>query len=47
MVTLKVYNGSELLKEVMAWGPSVQVIEPKSLVAQVKTQIDELVELYH
>lgn len=46
IVTLKVYAGSELMKEIMSWGPSLQVLEPKSLRAKILEQVKGLSELY-
>jgi predicted DNA-binding transcriptional regulator YafY len=46
IVTLKVYAGSELMKEIMSWGPSVQVLEPKSLRVKILDQVKNLRELY-
>lgn len=46
IVTLKVYLGSELFKEIMSWGASVQVLEPKLLRDRMKKQISGLQELY-
>lgn len=47
IVTLKVYAGSELIKEIMSWGPSLQVLEPKLLMERVKDQVVSLRKMYY
>lgn len=46
IVTMKVYAGSELMKEIMSWGPSLHVLEPKSLRVKISDQVNSLHELY-